>query len=189
MTVTDAQKPAPPRRHLCPLGRRGCLADSGFTGMITSITSPQNARVKQVVQLAKRNVRDRLGRTVVEGGRELALALQSGVSPFEVFVCPPLLDETSAATSATCYDMARAGQLDILEVTPDVYAKIAFRDSVGGLLAVIPAIGPHAGRPARRRQPACPSGGEPGEARQPRRPASHSRRGRSRVRARLRRRY
>lgn len=108
--------------------------------MITAVSSPQNPRVKQVIQLAKRHVRDRTGKTVVEGGRELALALQSGVAPFEVFVCPQLLDATSSATAAQCYNLARSGRLDLLEVTPDVYAKIAYRDGAGGLLAVIPAL-------------------------------------------------
>ena len=109
--------------------------------MAASISSPHNPKIKQVVQLGKRNVRERLGLTVVEGGREIELALGAGIVPVQTFVCPPLLDASSAAAASSCYELAGAGRTELYEVSPDVYAKIAYRDSVGGLLAVVPCLG------------------------------------------------
>jgi len=54
------------------------------------ITSLQNPRVKQVVKLRDRRERERERCLLVEGEAELALALESGVQPQTVFLCPEL---------------------------------------------------------------------------------------------------
>ena len=55
------------------------------------ITSTANPRVKAVLALRKRRERDRTGRFLVEGRRELARALAAGVAVHEVLVCRALL--------------------------------------------------------------------------------------------------
>ena len=55
---------------------------------ITTISSPANPRVKAVVRLADRRARDEARQTVVEGVREVGLALATGVAPVEAYVCP-----------------------------------------------------------------------------------------------------
>jgi len=54
--------------------------------MTSQITSPTNPRVKSVVRLADRRARDAARRTVVEGVREVGLALGRGVAPASI--CP-----------------------------------------------------------------------------------------------------
>jgi len=50
------------------------------------ITSPANARIKQLVALRHRRARDRAGVTLVEGYEELDLALSAGVCPLNLYV-------------------------------------------------------------------------------------------------------
>ena len=98
------------------------------------ITSPQNPRVKAVVRLRKRSVRDELGLLVVEGCRELTRALDSEWLPAALYYCPTL----SAGTGL----VERAGALgaELLECSEGVFAKLAYREGSDGLLAVGPQI-------------------------------------------------
>lgn len=103
------------------------------------ITSPQNNRIKNVVKLNDRRHRDSVRLTVVEGVREVNHALQNQVIPQEAYICPPLLDGAEAHQSAQLlYQLAENGRIQLFEVTPDVYAKMAYREESGGLLLVIP---------------------------------------------------
>src|SRR5665811_690857 len=55
------------------------------------ITSPANARLKSLVALRRRRVREESGLTLVEGYDELSLALDAGVVPRTVYYCPELM--------------------------------------------------------------------------------------------------
>lgn len=100
------------------------------------ITSLQNQRIKNVVKLRQRRQRDAQRLTVVEGGREVLRALQQGVVPQEAFVCPELVIEPEARTAVSL--LHQLSQTIFYEVTPDVFAKMAYREDSGGLLLVIP---------------------------------------------------
>lgn len=107
--------------------------------MRTPITSLQNARVKNIVKLNNRRHRDAAGLTVVEGVREVEHALQNGIVPLEVYICPPLLDDAAAAgVLVTLQNLAETGTTQLFEVTPPVFAKMAYREDSGGVLLVIP---------------------------------------------------
>ena len=110
--------------------------------MAITITSLQNSRIKDVIKLAKHNERDRRQVTVVEGARESAQALNAGIVPVEAYLCPSLLDESGQQLAAklTQYDTQR--QTLLAEVTPEVFAKIAYRGDSGGILLVIPYLTP-----------------------------------------------
>jgi len=110
-------------------------------GMPTSqfITSLQNPHVKNLVRLSNRRHRDQLGRTVVEGVREAALALQKGFVPVEAFVCSDYLEAAgSQSLIGQLNQLASGSQTQLFEVTPDVYDKMAYRSGGGGILLVIP---------------------------------------------------
>jgi TrmH family RNA methyltransferase len=109
--------------------------------MTLTISSLQNEKIKQVAKLNKRSVRDQLKLTVVEGSREIGLALDAGFVPQRVFKCPSLFDSASAATANRCEELAESGKTEIYVVTPAVYARIAYRGGVGGLVAVVPSAG------------------------------------------------
>ena len=95
------------------------------------ITSLQNPRVKQLVALQQKSAeRRRAGLFVVEGRRELGHCLDAGYVVDSVFLCPSLLKDAggvlSRAAGAACY-----------EVTPEVYAKLAYRGGTEGVVAVV----------------------------------------------------
>ena len=108
---------------------------------MTLISSPSNARIKAVVKLTKRRVRDGEQKTVVEGAREVHRALASGVQPVDAFVCLPLIQQEDARTAlAALEQLSAAGRVTLSEVTPDVFAKVAYRGDSGGLLMTIPYV-------------------------------------------------
>ena len=94
--INDALTPAAPLPH-CPTD----TVQAALPLMPSQITSSQNARIKGVVKLAKRTQREQRRVTVVEGEREVALALASGIVPLEAYVCNDLAlsDSARALTS------------------------------------------------------------------------------------------
>ena len=61
------------------------------------ITSAANPRLKALIALRRRRVRQETGTTLVEGHEELALALASGVRPQTLFVCAELFNPAGHA--------------------------------------------------------------------------------------------
>jgi RNA methyltransferase, TrmH family len=105
------------------------------------ISSLQNPRIKQIVRLNERRQRDRQRQTVVEGAREVARALDSGLLPAESYVCPPLAHSPEASQLLDRLNaLGREGQTELFEVTPTVFQKIAYRGESDGILLVIPYL-------------------------------------------------
>ncbi len=100
------------------------------------ITSPANPRVKHLVALRRRRVRDDAKVTLVEGYEELDLALSANVSPQALYVCPDLIH----ADQAPLLDRAHERGADVVRVSKEVFAKIAYRESPDGWLAIVPAV-------------------------------------------------
>ena len=101
--------------------------------MTERISSTQNPRVKQAVKLRDRRQRDKQGRILIDGARELSRAIESGVELLEVFTCPALCrsDDCRAAVQS----IAQRG-IETIEVAPAVFAKMAYGERAEGLLAV-----------------------------------------------------
>ena len=100
---------------------------------LPAITSLTNPRVKAAVRLRDRRERDSAGLTIVDGAREILRALDAHVVVDEAFVCDELIHTEDG--------QAAAGRLRTLGVTtwnvsPQVFAKIAFGDRAEGVLAV-----------------------------------------------------
>jgi RNA methyltransferase, TrmH family len=100
------------------------------------ITSPANPRVKQLVALRHRRARDRAGVTLVEGYEELDLALSAGVRPLTLYVCPDLAGDAAQPMIGRVADLGG----EVIRVSRPVFAKIAYRESPDGWLAVVPAV-------------------------------------------------
>ncbi len=101
----------------------------------TCLTSLQNPRVKYVVKLRKRANRDAEGVLLIEGYRELKRALDNGVRPRSLFVCPDwFLGENEPAL----IEQARQAGATIWSCTAPVFEKMAYRDRPEGLLALAP---------------------------------------------------
>lgn len=105
------------------------------------ITSLQNPRIKQVVKLNNRRQRDSVRQTVVEGAREAARALDSGLIPTEAYYCPVLAGSPEIGRLLErLQHLAQLGQTTLFEVTPAIFHKIAYRGESDGLLLVIPYL-------------------------------------------------
>src|SRR5215472_13788642 len=100
------------------------------------ITSPANARVKQLVALRHRRARDRAGVTLVEGYEELGLALSAGARPLTLYVDPGLAGDDAQPM----IDRVAGLGAEVVRVSRPVFAKIAYRESPDGWLAVLPAV-------------------------------------------------
>lgn len=107
--------------------------------MPTPITSPQNGRIKNLVKLQNRRQRDAQRLMLVEGVREAALALANGFMPEEAYVCPELA-RGAAATAVTdqLHHLEKTGHCPLFTITPDLFAKVAYRGESGGVLLLIP---------------------------------------------------
>ena len=94
------------------------------------ITSRQNPRVKDAVRLRTGRGRQRQGRFLIDGAREIARALAMGILPLEAFVCEASNEQE--AQLSVLKTLRRAGA-EMLPVTPEVFEKICFgeRDEFG----------------------------------------------------------
>jgi TrmH family RNA methyltransferase len=100
------------------------------------ITSLQNQRVKDAAKLRERRQRDKQGRFLIDGIRELDRALDAGLAPADVFVCPALA--TSDGARQLCAKLAQACPDAVSEVTPEVFEKLAFGERLEGIVAAVP---------------------------------------------------
>lgn len=94
-----------------------------------TITSTQNPKVKSLLALEKPRERRKQGLFVVEGRKEISLALEAGYRIGNLFFCEELIspEELEAFT---------AGDRLLIPVSREVFDKIAIRENSGGVLAV-----------------------------------------------------
>lgn len=104
--------------------------------LISSLTNP---RVKHVVALKNKRQRDEDNLMLVEGFDPLSLALDAGVRPQTVFICPDLFKPAhSPDAHAQLLRRVRDLSVEIIETTRPVFEKMAYRDGPDGWLAVVP---------------------------------------------------
>jgi len=97
--------------------------------MMEKISSLQNPRIKNIAKLSKNRERKDQGLFIIEGARELTLALSAGYTIDSVFVCPALFAKTDYP------DVLHAiPEGNMFEVTESVFEKIAYREGSDGLL-------------------------------------------------------
>jgi len=108
---------------------------------VLKITSVQNQRIKDVVKLAKHAERAERRVTVVEGLREVSRALTHGVLPVEAYVCLEMMqDADTNSILHTLKDYEQRHNMALFAVTPEVFAKIAYRGDSDGLLLIVPYL-------------------------------------------------
>ncbi|MDG1729609.1 MAG: RNA methyltransferase [Algibacter sp.] len=94
------------------------------------ITSSQNTYIKQLVQLKdKSRERKKTGTFLIEGVREVSLALKGGYEIGTVLFYPELF-------SIEDLNNLIPEQLDTIEISKEVYQKLAYRATTEGVLAV-----------------------------------------------------
>jgi len=100
---------------------------------MTTITSLQNQRVKEAVRLRDRRHREKQGRILIDGARELARAVGAGVRMLEMFVCEPLCTSREAQGLLGWLPDCRA---EVFRVTEPVFEKLSFGHRAEGVLGV-----------------------------------------------------
>ena len=97
------------------------------------ITSRQNPRVKEAVRLRTGRERERQGRFLIDGAREIQRAIASGVRCAEAFICEELCESRE---SQNAIHAIHSTQAEVFSVSAGVYTKLAFGDRDDGLIVV-----------------------------------------------------
>ncbi|MDO7853250.1 TrmH family RNA methyltransferase [Hymenobacter convexus] len=101
------------------------------------LSSPQNPRIKQLLKLQQKSAERRfLGLTLVEGLRELTIAVEASVAVATLYTCPELVGETGLAELHSLFS-SKKDVPEWFEVTRPVFEKVAYREGSDGLLAVL----------------------------------------------------
>ena len=94
------------------------------------ITSSQNPFIKSLIQLQeKAKARKQSGTFLIEGQREIQLAIKGKYELESILFLPELI------TSQQIIKLTD-NQIDLIEISKEVYQKLAYRDTTEGILAV-----------------------------------------------------
>jgi len=102
------------------------------------ITSPANARLKSLIALRRRRVREDSGLTLIDGYDELSLALDAGVVPRTLYHCPELMLDPSAQQDLVRRALALGS--DTQRLGRAAFEKVAYREGPDGFLAVVDSV-------------------------------------------------
>lgn len=93
------------------------------------ITSAQNPFIKSLVLLQeKAKARKQSGTFLIEGLREITLAIKGGYIVETILFLPELISETEAKKLST--------NAELIEISKEIYQKLAYRDTTEGIIAV-----------------------------------------------------
>jgi TrmH family RNA methyltransferase len=95
----------------------------------TVITSTQNPKIKSLLSLEKPRERRKQQLFIVEGKKEIGMALDAGYKIGNLFYCVDLFPETDLKS-------LRVENKFLVPVTQEVFDKIAVRENSGGVIAV-----------------------------------------------------
>lgn len=95
----------------------------------TIITSTQNPKVKSLMQLEKPRERRKQQLFLIEGAREVRLALEAGYKIGNIFYCEEIVAKKELGFDLTDNKL-------VIPVSREVFQKIAVREDSGGVLAV-----------------------------------------------------
>jgi RNA methyltransferase, TrmH family len=96
---------------------------------LKQITSIQNPLIKSLLQLhQKAKARKQSGTFLIEGKREIELALKGNYEIQTLLYVPELIEES--------LNLNHFPTDNLLEITKEVYQKLAYRDSTEGIIAV-----------------------------------------------------
>jgi len=106
-----------------------------------TITSRSNPRILDAVRLRDRRERERTGRTLIDGARELTTAISAGTVIEAVYA----LDEDASIPVgvSTILEAVRLKGIELVTVAPAVLERVAFGDRLDGVVAVarVPDVG------------------------------------------------
>lgn len=94
------------------------------------ITSAQNPYIKSLIQLQeKAKARKQSGTFLIEGMREIELAIRGNYELETLLFVPEVINNLQIFKSPNL-------QIELIEITKEVYQKLAYRDTTEGIIAV-----------------------------------------------------
>lgn len=94
------------------------------------ISSVQNPFIKQVIQLQdKAKARKQSGTFIIEGQREIELAIKGGYEVETLLFCPELSGKSENLKVEIAENLK-------VEISKEVYQKLAYRDTTEGIIAI-----------------------------------------------------
>ena len=99
------------------------------------LTSLQNPKIKYLSKLINRRTRDKTGKTLLEGYRLITRALEADYPIEECYFCPPLF---LGKNENQLINELKSQNIQVIEVTEQIFKKIAYRDRPEGLIALTP---------------------------------------------------
>ena len=107
-------------------------------GEVKHISSTQNPEIRQLEHWSRKSRdRRRAGRFVLEGFRELGLALEGGYRPDRLYFCPDILPE------AALRNMPGVEGCPLVSLSPEVYSHLAYRGKTEGVIGLMHAKAHH----------------------------------------------
>ncbi len=101
--------------------------------MHKQITSPQNSYIKELVQLKEKSRIRKITQTfIIEGLREISLAIKGNYQIKTLLFVTQISTEEEIDTLLNTIN----SEIEIIEISKEVYKKLALRDSTEGVLAV-----------------------------------------------------
>ena len=101
--------------------------------MHKTITSIQNPLIKQLVLLQEKSrERRKTGLFVIEGLREISLAIKGNYALKTLFYCPEIISEEEISTLKNSVSK----ETEHIEISPEIYGKLAYRSTTEGVLAL-----------------------------------------------------
>ena len=98
--------------------------------MLKQITSLQNPSIKRLIQLQEKSrTRRQEQGFIIEGRRELKLAVAGGYTLTEAYYVPELI------TIDAIEDILSTMEVNYIQISPEIYRKLAYRDSTEGVIA------------------------------------------------------
>ena len=98
------------------------------------ISSFQNNLIKEVVSLqVKSKERKRQNLIPIEGKKEISLAVKGGVAIQKIFYCPEIINYSEVCE---IIGSDKIENIVVCEVTADVFSKISYRETTGGIIAI-----------------------------------------------------
>lgn len=97
---------------------------------IKKITALQNPLIKEIILLTeKAKARKTNKQFVIEGRREINLAIEGNYELDKILFCPDYIKEDEVINIAK-------NSAEILEISKEIYQKLAYRDTTEGIIAV-----------------------------------------------------
>jgi len=100
------------------------------------IDSAANPLIKETAQLQTAARRRGRGRFIIDGAREIELAVNSGLTPETLFYCPALT--AAVPTDQPARKFFGLADAKIIELSAVVFRKICYKENPDGFLAVVP---------------------------------------------------